>query len=340
MRRHDASWKAVKYALDKVVVAFALLSFALPAAGQDKIWRVGLLSNGSSTQLPGQQSSWRGELLSSLAQGGYRLGRNLELVDRYSDGDVGRLPDLAREIAAASVDVVVAVSDPATGAMMAATQKTPIVMVVGDDPVAGGFVTSMARPGDRVTGLALQTSEGDVKRLQILSAAMPNARRFGRLGPPGQVPARAAELLMSAAGQLHIELTIGTVSQLKPTDYAAALAVMRGAGVAGLLIASSQAWGPNAPLVGRVAEEVGLPTICEWDYMARVGCTLAYGHDIVPAQRRIGEYAVRILKGAAPADLPVEQSDAWKLTINMTALARLGLTLPRELLVRADEVIE
>jgi putative tryptophan/tyrosine transport system substrate-binding protein len=221
------------------------------------------LSNGSPSQLAGQQSTWRSELLSSLTQGGYRLRLNLELVDRYSDGDVGRLADLAQEIAAARVDVIVAVSDPAVRAMMAATQKTPIVMVVGNDPVAGGFVTSMARPGDRITGLALQNGEGDVKRLQILSEAMPNARRFGRLGPPGQVPARAAELLTSAAGQLHIEQN--------PTGYAAALAAMRGEGVAGVLIASSQAWPSDAPLVGRMAEAVGLPTICEWDYMASVG---------------------------------------------------------------------
>jgi putative ABC transport system substrate-binding protein len=270
----------------------------------------------------------------------YRLGLNLELVDRYSEGHVDRLPGLAGEIAAASVDVVVAVSDASVRAMLAATQATPIVMVLGVDPVADGFIASMAHPGGRVTGLALQTFEGDVKRLQLLRDAMPDARRFGRLGPPGQVPARAAELLADAASRLAIELTMRQVVRLEPVEYAAALVAMRGEGVAGVLIAASQAWAGDASRVGQVALEQGLPAICEWAYMARAGCMLAYGHDLAYAQSRVGWYAARILKGTAPADLPVEQSDAWKLTVNLQAAARLGRTIPQSILARADEVIE
>jgi putative tryptophan/tyrosine transport system substrate-binding protein len=253
---------------------------------------------------------------------------------------VDRLPGLAGEIAAAGVDVVVAVSDASVRAMLAATQATPIVMVLGVDPVADGFIASMAHPGGRVTGLALQTFEGDVKRLQLLRDAMPDARRFGRLGPPGQVPARAAELLADAASRLAIELTMRQVVRLEPVEYAAALVAMRGEGVAGVLIAASQAWAGDASRVGQVALEQGLPAICEWAYMARAGCMLAYGHDLAYAQSRVGWYAARILKGTAPADLPVEQSDAWKLTVNLQAAARLGRTIPQSILARADEVIE
>jgi putative ABC transport system substrate-binding protein len=145
---------------------------------------------------------------------------------------------------------------------------------------------------------------------------------------------------MDAASRLDIELIMRQVARLEPTEYVAAFVAMHGEGVAGVLVAASQAWASDAPLVGRVAQEHGLPTICEWDYMARSGCVLAYGHDLTYAQRRAGWYAARILKGAAPADLPVEQPDAWKLTVNLQAAARLGLTIPQSILARADEVIE
>jgi putative ABC transport system substrate-binding protein len=339
MRRVGDLWKMAARLLGGAMVAVALLSLAVPSMAQDKVWRVGLLSNGSPTGSSGQPSTWRSGVLLSLDQNGYRLGLNLELVDRYSEGHVDRLPDLAREIAAAGVDVVVAVSEASVRAMLAATRATPIVMV-GGNPVTSGLVGSMARPGGRVTGIAFQTEEGDVKRLQLLRDAMPDAHRFGRLGPPGQVPARAAELLVDAASRLDIELTMREVAGLEPAEYAAALAAMRGEGVDGVLIAATQAWAADAPLVGRIAMEHGLPTICEWAFQARTGCTLAYGHDLAYAQSRVGWYAARILKGAAPADLPVEQPDAWKLTVNLQAAKALGLTVPQSILARADEVIE
>jgi putative ABC transport system substrate-binding protein len=319
--------------------AVALLSLALPTAAQDKVFRVGLLTNGNPPRVD-QRSTWRSGVLLSLDNSGYRLGRNLELVERYSEGHVDRLPSLAREIAAASVDVVVAISDPSVQAMMTAALATPIVMVVGANPVERGFVTSLARPGGRVTGLAFQTFEGDVKRLEILREAMPIARRFGRLGPPGPIPGRATELLVSAASALNIELTMQTVARLEPTEYAAALGAMRDDRVAGVLVAATQPMADDAPLFGPIAESLGLPTICEWDYMAREGCVLAYGHDLTYAHGRAGVYAARILKGASPGELPVEQSDRWKLTVNLLAAARVGLILPPALLVRADEVIE
>jgi len=145
MRRRETLRGAAVRLVGQILVVVALLSLAVPAVAQDKVWRVGLLSNGAPTASPEQQSTWRSELLLSLDQNGYRLGRNLELVDRYSDGHVDRLPGLAGEIAAAGVDLVVAVSDPSVRAMLAVTQATPIVIVVGGDPVADGFVASMAQ---------------------------------------------------------------------------------------------------------------------------------------------------------------------------------------------------
>lgn len=321
-------------------VGVATLSLSLPAASQDKVWCVGLLSAGTSGQLPGARSTWRSGVLLSLERNGFHIGRNLELVERYAEGNVDRLPGLAGEIAAANVDVVIAIADVSVRAMLATTKVTPIVMVVGDDPVAAGFAASLARPGGRVTGVVFQTFEGDVKRLQILREAMPSSRRFGYLAPPGPIPVRAAKFLMEAAQHLDIELTMHSVDRLERTAYEAAFATMRREGSAGVLIASTQQFSFEATRFGPVAQSLGLPTICEWDYMARTGCMLAYGHDLDYSRRRVGEYAARLLKGAVASDLPVEETDVWKLTVNQGAAARVGLTVPGAVLARADEVIE
>jgi putative ABC transport system substrate-binding protein len=340
MNRRGALWETAVHLLYGAMAGVVLLSLAGSATAQEKVRRVGLLSNGTLVPATAQQSTWRGGLLQALDENGYRPGLNLELVERYSDGHVDRLPGLAREIADARVDVVVAISDAAVRAILTATPATPIVMVVGDDPVAAGFVASMPRPGGNVTGLAFQNFEGDVKRLQLLRETIPDAHRFGRLAPPGQVPARAVELTMGAANRLDVELTMRQVDRLESAQVAAALAAMRADGVAGVLVAASQAWAADGPLVGQIAQEQGLPTICEWEYMARSGCVLAYGHNLAYAHRRAGWYAARILKGTAPVDLPVEQPDEWRLTVNLKAAARLGLTIPPSILARADEVIE
>jgi putative tryptophan/tyrosine transport system substrate-binding protein len=322
------------------LIAATLLSLALPAASQDKVWRAGLLSGGTQAQLPGVHSTWRTGVLRGLEQNGFRIGKNLELVDRYAEGDLDRLPELSREIATNNVDVVVAIADPSVRAMLAATKVTPIVMVVGADPVEVGFVTSLARPGGRVTGVAFQIFEGDVKRLQLLREAMPQARRFGYLRPPGTIPARATEALANAARQFDIELITRVAARLEPAAYEAAFSAMRSEGASGVLVASTQQLSFDVQRFAPIAQSLGLLTICEWAYMARTGCTLAYGHDLGYAHRRVGEYAARILKGTPPADLPVEQLDTWKLTVNQREAARVATIIPLAILARADEVIE
>lgn len=333
-------WQQAAHLLTRATVGLALLSLLLPSEAQDKVWRVGLLSAGPQAQALGTQTSWRGGVLASLERNGFHIGSNLEVVDRYAGGNLARLPSLAREIAAANVDVVVAITDASVKAMLAANKTTPIVMVIGADPVELGLVASLARPGGRVTGIAFQTSEGDAKRLQFLREAMPAARRFGYLWPPGTIPVRVVDLLTGAARRLNVELTMRAVSALDPAAYQAAFSAMHKEGAAGVLVASTQELSFEAQHFGPVAQSLGLPTICEWDYMARTGCVLAYGHDLEYARRRVGEYVARILRGTSPEDLPVEQSDTWKLTVNKGAAARVGLAIPPSVLARADEVID
>jgi putative ABC transport system substrate-binding protein len=314
----------------RALVVVLLLALA-PQAAAEKVYRVGLLSNGRTT------SSWRGELLGILHQHGFTVGRNLEMVERYSDGHVDRLPSLARELDAAGVDAIVAISQESVRAVLAATNTTPIVMVVGEDPVAVGIVASLARPGGRVTGIAFQTFEGDVKRLQLLTEAIPSGRRFGYLGMSFE-SVRKVEAITRAADRLGITLTTQLVEG--PAQYGTAFAAMRTNGAAGVVIGANQPLSQNPAQVAAAAAAEGLPTICEWEHMARDGCVFGFGHDLTYGQRRTGEYVARILKWAVPSELPVERSDAWKLTVNLKAARQLGLTIPPSILTRADEVIE
>jgi ABC-type uncharacterized transport system substrate-binding protein len=307
--------------------ALVLLTFLLlllpSVVAQQKVWRVALLSN-SPPPSGVTTTNWRDEVLRILAQNGFSAGRNFEFVERYSEGHSDRLPFLAREINAVGVDAIIAISDVSVRAVLEVTQTTPIVMVVGEDPVAAGFVSSLAHPGGTVTGIAYQTSEGDAKRLQLLSAAIPGAHRFGFLGMSYQVTPKADQMARAAA-QLGVELTSRWVGE--PAEYATAFAALRNEGVAGVVVSATQALGTHASEVAASAAANGLPTICEWDYMARVGCVIGYGHDLSYGQRRVGDYVARILKGAAPAELPVEQTDTWKLTINLKAAAQIGITI-------------
>jgi ABC-type uncharacterized transport system substrate-binding protein len=265
------------------------------------------------------------------------LGTNLELVERFSEEDGDRLQQLASDLQKAQPDAIVAISEESIRAVLARTRTTPIVMVIGDDPVAKGIVASLAHPGGRVTGIAYQAIEGDAKRLQLLSEAIPGRRRFGYLAMSFESAVRR-EAMARASRQLGIELTTRFVEA--PAEYSTAFAAMRNDGAAGAVIGAYRPLALNAERLVEGAMEQKLPTMCEWDYMARLGCAFAFGHDLVYGQRRVGEYVARILAGAVPSDLPVEQPDRWKLTVNLKVAKALGVNISPALIARADEVIE
>ena len=321
--------------LPSLVFLLALLLYLPTSMAQEKVWRVGLLSNGPPPQ--GTSASWRDTILRDLAQNGFSEGKNLQFIDRYSQGYSDRLPMLAQEISDQRVDVIVAISSPSVRAALAATKTIPIISI-GSDPVADGLASSYARPGGRVTGIVFQVAEGDAKRLELLSEALPNARRFGFLGMSYQREMPVSAEIAGVASRLGIELTARWIDG--PAGYSTAFDEMRNAGAAGVVIAANQPLSTDAQRIAATAAEHGLPTICEWEYMAHAGCVLSYGHDLAYARRRAGEYLTRILRGTNPADLPVERSDAWKLTVNARAAQQFGITFPPALMARANEVIE
>jgi len=290
-----------------VMLALLLLTCVGQTQGvaAEKVWRVGLLSNGPSPRGTGR--SWRDGLVDVLSQNGFELGKNVEIVDRYSEGYVDKLPQLAGEINLAGVDVIMAISSPSVRAVFSATSKTPIVSI-GSDPVVDGFADSFAHPGGRVTGMMYQTTEADPKRLQLLIEAIPSGRHFGYLGMSYQLAMPLPEEMAHAAEQLGVKLTTRWIED--PAAYGIVFSEMKSLGVAGVVVGANQPLASDALRVAASATEHGLPTICEWEYMARAGCVLSYGHDLAYDRQRAGEYVVRILQGALPAELPVERSDA------------------------------
>src|SRR5215831_1023488 len=226
----------------RTLLVILLLALAAPAAAE-KVYRVGLLSN--SPPPSGRTTThWRGELLGILQQHGFELGRNLELVERYSDGRADRLPSLARELDAAGAEAILAISQESVHAALEATRSTPIVMVVGEDPVATGVVASFARPGGRVTGIVFQTPEGDAKRLELLKEAIPRGRRFGYLGMSFDSVHKVNEITR-AANRLGVALTTRLVEG--PAQYGTAFAAMRTDGAAGVVVGANQPLAAYSP---------------------------------------------------------------------------------------------
>jgi putative tryptophan/tyrosine transport system substrate-binding protein len=258
----------------------SLLAFAVQVHSgmtEERVWRVGLLSNGPA-QYRGIATSWRDEALRVLGQNGFTEGRNLQLLEKYSDGKAELLPRLAKELASANVDAIITISDPAARAAATAAPAIPLVVVVGNDPVATGLVDSFAHPGGKVTGIYFQSAEGDAKRLQLLTEAIPGSHRFGYLEMAYNEHTPVAEEITHAAEQLGIELTARWIGGAD--DYAPAFESMKQAGDAGVVIGAAQPLGSDAKQVAAAAMKQGLPTICEWAYMAHVGCVLSYGHDL------------------------------------------------------------
>jgi putative ABC transport system substrate-binding protein len=319
----------------KWLLLLILLPAAPPARAEDKLWRVGLLAN--SPPPSGVATTWRDEILGVLRKHGFENGKNLDLVESYSDGDTDRLPQLAHELATINADVLVAISWESVRAIMVESQTTPLVVVIGQDPVALGLAASLARPGGKVTGVIFRTIEADAKRLEILRQAIPSARRFGYLGISSEAGSKL-ESIRRAADRLGVELATRLVD--RPTEYEAAFAELRKEGAAGVVIGANQPLATHSSEVAAAARAQRLPTICEWAYMARAGCVFGFGHNLAYGQRRVGEYVARILEGARPAELPMERPDAWTLTINLRAAEAVGLVIPASVMARADEVIE
>jgi putative ABC transport system substrate-binding protein len=304
------------------------------AQPRGKAARVGVLNQLSPEDTPQMLA-----LRDGLRERGYVDGVNLAIEWRWAQGDIGRFPDLAADLVRLNVDVIVASVNHAIEAARASTRTIPIVMVVPSDPVGLGFVQSLSRPGGNVTGLTWQTREAVPKRLQLLKQAVPGMSRVAVLWDPTE-PARRGQVEEAEAAAPVVGVQLSVFEARDPADLDEAFVAMAKAGVGGVLVEASAMLGAQRKRVADLAAKSRLATIGWWRGLAEAGCLLSYSPSIMEQYRRAAYFVAKILGGARPADLPVEQPTAFELIINLKTAKALGLTIPRALLLRADQVIE
>jgi putative ABC transport system substrate-binding protein len=270
-----------------------------------------------------------------LRELGYVEGRDFSIEARYAEGQADRLPELAADLVRRRVTAIVA-SGFAIAAAQEATRTIPIIMNFSGDPVGRGYVQTLARPGGNVTGVATLAPEATAKRLELLRELVPAADRIGYVtGLPDSLEQRGAE---SAARAGHVAIMVIVVSE--PPKIDAALFRLRREGAKAVMFSSDPTLARLTPQLVELAAKHRLPASYEFREQVEAGGLISYGADTTDLARRAASFVDRILRGARPADLPVEQPTKFELVINLKTAKALGLTIPPSLLARADQVIE
>jgi putative ABC transport system substrate-binding protein len=298
-----------------------------------KVPRVGLLW-ASEASNPNYEAFRAG-----LRELGYVEDRNIRLEARSSDGDDDRLPSLAAELVSVPVDVIVTEGSPGTAAARAAAGTIPIVMARIGDPVGAGFVASLARPGGTITGLSFVAPELSGKRLQLLKETVPGLTRLGvpwvPANPSHAIQVREIQEAGEALGVQVLPLEVHGANDFEPAFQSATQL-----SVGGLIVFADPFFSSQRAQIVGLAGQSRLPTIYNAKEFVDAGGLMSYGPNTMDMFRRAATYVDKILKGAKPADIPVEQPTKFDLVINLTTARALGLTIPQEVLMQATEVIQ
>jgi putative ABC transport system substrate-binding protein len=319
-----------------IFLAGAMPAWPLAVRAQQKAMPVvGFLSSNA----PGTYAPAVAAFRQGLAETGYIEGQNVAIEYRWAEGRYDRLPGLAADLVNRKVEVIAVGSLTAIRAAKSATSTTPIVFFGGDDPVKQGLVASLARPGGNLTGVSIMASELMPKRLELLSELVPHTMPVALLVNPdnGSTEAMIPDLEEAArmkGMQLHV------LKANNEAEINAAFATLGQQHVGGLVVAPDAVFDNGRQHLVALAAEHAVPTI----YFARVfvatGGLISYAASATGTWRQVGSYAGKILNGAAPADLPVQQPTKFELVVNLSTAKALGLTVPPSILARADEVIE
>jgi putative ABC transport system substrate-binding protein len=319
------------------IFTIALLAAPLTAGAQQapKAPRIGVLH-------PGARAA-ASQLVAAFKQGlrehGYVEGQNIVVERRFAEARAERLSDIAAELVRLKVDVIVTASDVGIAAVKQQTETIPIVMANSTDPVGTGFVASLARPGGNVTGLSNISPELSAKRLELLKEAVPGLSRVAIMWSPD---VRGAVLdykeTENAARSLRLQLQSAEVS--RADDFSRAFSALTIRRAEALIVAGSPLTYINRGQIASLAQKNRLPSMSTQREFADAGGLITYGPNLAEQWRRAATYVDKILKGAKPGDLPVEQPTKFELVINLKTAKALGLTIPPSLLRRADQVIE
>jgi putative ABC transport system substrate-binding protein len=314
----------------------AALSPLAAGAQQKAMPVIGFLSSRS----PGESASLVAAFRQGLSDAGYVEGRNAAIEYRWAEGDYDRLAALAADLVGRKVDVIAATGGPNSAhAAKGATATIPIVFGTGSDPVATGLVASLARPGGNITGFTIMSVELIPKRLELLSELVPQAKRVVLLVNPKNPNAEAIiQETQEAARARGVQLDIFMASTESEIDAAFSSLVQRHAGA--LLVGGDPLFTSRRQQIVALAARYAVPAVYEFREYTAAGGLISYAPNLAAIYRQVGAYAGRILAGAKPADLPVQQPTSIELVINLKTAKALGLTVPQSLLQRADEVIE
>jgi putative tryptophan/tyrosine transport system substrate-binding protein len=325
-------------------LALCALLFALsfPAEAQQpagRVSRIGFLaiSSASNSETALRHDAFR----QGLRDLGYVEGKNINIEYRYADGKLERLPELAEELVRLKVDILVASNATAARALKKSTPTIPIVMAVSGDPTGGGLVTSLSRPGGNVTGLYQYSPELVGKRLELLKEVLPKVTRFAFLNSEDGTVARSGfeDQGKAAAKALAVQFQLVEVKATNP-DLDGAFRVMVKDRIGALVTSSSTVVGFYRKRILALVEQNRIAAMHSEQEWPNAGGLMSYGANIVDLYRRAAVYVDKILKGAKPADLPVEQPMKFEFVINLKAAKQIGLTIPPNVLARADKVIK
>jgi len=321
------------------LIGGAAVAWPLAARAQQagKMPRIGILNNGSAALYSRTNPFFEG-----LRELGYKKGENLAIEFRFADWELNRLPDLAAELVALKVDVIVAGATPAARAAKQATSTIPIVAVAMGDPVGDELVMNLGSPGGNVTGNTFLGPELVAKRLQLFKDAVPGFSRLAAIWHPGAYGERTMRGFLNeteaTARKLGIELQL--VQALYAADLENAFSAMTKWNADALIVLPSTMLFAEHRRIVELAAKARRPAMYQAREFVDVGGLMSYGANLADLSRRAAMYVDKILKGAKPSDLPVEQPTRFELLVNLKTARELGLTIPREFLLLADEVIE
>jgi putative tryptophan/tyrosine transport system substrate-binding protein len=327
-----------KAAPPSILVVVILLAVAVIGEAQEskKIPRIGYFTGAT----PDGQSARIEAFRQGLGEFGYVEGKNIVIEWRYAEGKLDRYPALAAELVRLKPDVIVTGGGGLTRAVKNATSTIPIVMTQDGDPVANGFVASLARPGGNITGLSNLSPEMNGKQLEILKEIVPKLARVAVFGSSATNPSNARQLreIELAAGAFKVNLQYLAVVSPKDIDAAFRAATERRADA--ILVQPGPIFNSHRTQTAKLAVENRLPAMYSHSQYVIDGGLMTYSPSLPDLDRRAAAYVDKILKGAKPADLPVEQPKKFEFIVNQKAAKQIGLTIPPNVLVRADRVIK
>jgi putative ABC transport system substrate-binding protein len=322
---------------ESIIAVVALGAAAGPIASfaqqQGKVWRVGFLTLRPASE----NSQYTDAFLKGMRELGYVEGKNLVVEWRFADGKFERLPGLAAELVQLKVDVIVAVASPAIGAAQKATTTIPIVMATTGDPVGSGFVKSLARPGGNITGLSNMAGDIAAKFIDLLRSVVPKLSRVAML-TPSTTYGELSKSVQAAAQKAGVKTLVAEASTPQEIENAFSMMVREKADA--VIVGSPTTFFQQHRQIAELALKYRMPSMFQDRVYVEAGGFMSYGQKFTDNYERSATYVDKILKGAKPGDLPVEQPVSFELVVNLKTAKALGVTIPQTILLRADEVIQ